>query len=1498
MSATAAPAWEDLYPVTPFQHGMLFHTLAAPGEGLYVVQLRFRVRGPLDTAALEGAWASVCAIHPVLRSAFVWETVERPLQVVFPSGLPPLAHHDWSDMPTPGQQAALRRLLDRDRGQGFVLARPPLHRLTTVRLDQDDHWLVWTYHHLLLDGWSVQLVLRDLLAAYQARLAGATEAPVGPRPFRDYVAWLQRQDMDATRAYWRQVLAGFDEPTPLPAPGRRGGVAGHAQLETVVEQRLAEALQAVGRRHHLTLATLLHGAWALTLAGSSGLDDVVHGATVAGRPTDLPGVESMVGPFINTLPVRTRTPPDTPLLGWLTKLQAQLAAVNEQAFSALVDVQRWSEVAAGRPLFDSIVVIENFPLEDDPALAEALGLELVEARSTEQIDSSLALVARPGHRLRLDLIYDRRRLDPDTVNRLASRYQAVLARIAADPTARLGELDLLGPQERRELLERWNDTHAPFPADRRVHELVEEQVRRRPEAVAVEAAEERLSYRRLNRRANQLAHHLRSLGVGGEEPVGICLERSPGFVVGILGILKAGAAYVPLDPDDPPERLELMLADAGASVVVTRDGLAGRLPAGRVAVVSLDGDASTLARRPAGNPSTPGGPGSLAYLMYTSGSTGRPKGVMVEHRSIDRLVCGTDYVELTDTDVVAQASAVSFDAVTFEVWGALANGARLAIIPRDALFAPDALAGELERRGVITMFLTTSLFHQLVVQAPETFRTVRTLLVGGEALDPARVAQALSGRPPARLLNGYGPTENTTFTACQQVEHVEPGASVPIGRPIANTQVYVVGRSGRPVPAGALGELYAGGAGLARGYWARPGLTAERFVPDHLSGAPGRRLYRTGDLVRWLADGTLEYAGRIDQQVKVRGFRVEPGEVEAALAHHPAVAGVAVVASAPSHAPGGRRLVAYLTLRPQARRPSPGELREFLARSLPEYMIPSAFVPLDAFPLLPSGKVDRRALPPPDGARPEPGPAAPPPRTPVEATLARIWAQVLGLDAVGVDDDFFELGGDSILSMDMAAKARQAGLALSPGDLLRHRTVASLARAAGVAVGDRAGAPVARGPVPLTPIQHWFFERDDPAPQHYDQTVLLQLDSPPDRGLLEGAVRHLVEHHDALRLRFVREQDGWRQHNAARETGALVHHFDLAGLPPQQQTRALLAAITRLQAGRDLAAGPQLGVAIFDLGPGRPGRLLLTAHHLVVDAVSWRIIMEDLYTAGQQLDRGEPVRLPAKTTSFKQWAERLVEYAGSAELAGQRAWWQEQLAGQLRRLPSDRHTGPDDEGSAAKVQLELSAGDTRALQARAAEAGMDRLLLAALGQTLAAWVGTGELAVAIERHGRQTPFDDLDVSRTVGWFTSLFPLRLRLDSGAGPAEALGEADARLRAVPDHGIGYGVLRYLTGARELAVTPEVSLNYLGQVDTGIRGAGFASPAPEQPTFVRSPTARRPHRLAVETEIRSGRLKVAFGYSSNRHRAAAVEALAAGFADALRDQLAQAPAARTQR
>jgi len=998
----------DLFHLSPMQQGMLFHILFAPNTDVYLGQFSCILHGELDANALSIAWQQIVNRHEVLRASFIWENLDEPLQLIHESVSVPLEQHDWRDVAD--QRERWETFLIRERQRGFDLSTPPLMRLALVRLGADSYGFVWTHHHLLIDGWSGALVLREVFDTYEALRRGEQLRGEHPRPFRDYIAWLDRQDLSKAEVFWREKLKGFDAPTPLVIDHTSVTTEATGESTVQLSEAATSRLQLLARQYGLTLNTILVGAWALLLNRYSYEETVVFGATVAGRPPSLPGVETMIGLFINTLPVRVRIDDEAELLAWLRVLQAEQVVLREYEYSPLVDVQSWSEVERGRPLFESLLVVENYPLDKD-ALNEILSLDLEDVRSFDRTNYPLTVVAIPAEELCLQALYDRRRFTDNSIERLLGHLQTLLESIASRPSQTLAEFQLLTPREREQVLVEWNKTARDYPQDLCLHEMFEAQVERTPGRVAAVHQDEELTYRELNARANQLAHYLQACGVGPETCVGVLMGRSLEMLVALLGVLKAGGAYVPLDPAYPRERLAFMLADSGARVLLTQQHLVNLLPAHEARSVCVDTERRSIAAESAENLHCEVSARNLAYVIYTSGSTGRPKGTVIEHRS------ATNFSYWAQESFAPEAfrgtlasTSICFDLSIFELFVPLHWGGKV-IIVRDALQVPAA--------HQVTLINTVPSAINELLQLNDLPATAAIVNLAGEPL-PLRLVQQLYERKTVeQVFNLYGPTEATTYATWDLMKR-DSRESPTVGRPISNTHAYVLDRRVRPLPAGIPGELYIGGIGLARGYLGRPDLTAEKFIPDPFSVEPGACMYRTGDLARFLPDGRVDFLGRIDHQVKIRGYRIELGEIEAVLSEHPAVKSCVVMAR--EDADDDKRLVAYVVAH-EGEKPGHLELQSFLRARLLEQMVPSAFVLLDQMPLTPNGKIDRRALPAPEISRSELEHYVAP-RNDIEAALVDLWQEVLGVNPIGVTDNFFDLGGHSLKATRLLSKVR------------------------------------------------------------------------------------------------------------------------------------------------------------------------------------------------------------------------------------------------------------------------------------------------------------------------------------------------------------------------------------------------------------------------------------------------------------------------------------------
>ncbi|MFJ5974381.1 amino acid adenylation domain-containing protein [Streptomyces sp. NPDC093060] len=1435
----------DTVPLSFAQHRMWLINQIAEGGALYNLPLASRLHGPLDRSALRAALGDVVARHESLRTVFP-QRDGRPYQHIL---RPEEAEPDLRVLDIAESDLAAR--LEAVGAEAFRLdAELPL-RATLLALGPDDHVLVLVLHHIAGDAWSTGPLVRDLAQAYRARREGVVpEWTPLPVQYADYTLWQREVLGDETDpdseaacqlAYWSQALAGVPEELPLPTDrprpaeaSDRGGV-----VSFDVGQALHRDLLTMARSSRTTLFMVLQAALAALLTRLGAGTDIPVGTPSAGR-TD-PATDELVGFFVNTLVLRTDTSGNPTFRELLDRVrEADLGAFAHQdlPFERLVGALGVPRSLARHPLFQVMLVLDNFS-RDTAALdglnaGQSPGAPLPEGAGRAKFDLSVRLKERQGSEGEPDgltgaLTYAADLFDRSTVEAMAARFTHLLEEAAAHPDRAIGDLEI-------DTLE--NDlTGSHRIADGSpgllVHHMIERQTARTPDAPAVASADGTVSYAELNARANRVARLLARHGAGPESVVALMVPRSVDMVVAVLAVLKSGAAYLPLDSEYPADRIAYMLGDAAPALVLTTAGVEDRLPtmSGTTRIVLDDPDVRTTLTGLPGHDLTDAERTAAitdrtpACLIYTSGSTGRPKGVVVEHRGIPNLVQARiePYV-MGEGSRVLQFASLSFDAALSEICTPLSCGACLVLGPADMLDQVAVLPELVRAHGITHATLPPAVLARL---PEDSLPSVQTLVIAGEAPPAGLVARWAPGR---RMFNCYGPTETTV--SCTMAGPLAPDPGVPtIGRPLPNFRLHVLDDRLQPLADGIPGELYVAGAGVARGYLGRPGLTAQRFVADP-SGPAGARMYRTGDVVQRRPDGSLEFVGRADDQVKIRGLRIELGEVRSALTACPGVGEAVVVVR--EDEPGRKRLVGYLTAAPGVGLDT-AAVRARLAELVPEYMVPSALITLDRIPLTVNGKLDLAALPAPSvGALPPTGGAVA--ATPRQELLCRLFADVLGLPRVGVDDNFFSLGGDSISALQVASRAREAGLAVSPRDMFRHQTVAELAAAVDEArPADTAPSDDGVGPVPPTPVVRWLAQRRGPV-TGLNQSVLLRV---PALGLapLTRAVQALTDRHDALRMRLVGASTGVTWGLRVEDRGSvraedLVRRVDVGAHSDDPADPALTALVTEEgEAARlrlDPEAGAMLQVVWFDAGPDRPGRLLVVAHHLIVDGVSWRILLPDLVAAWQAAIAGETPRLAPVGTSLRRWSQLLLAEAQNADRTAEFDLWARMLQEPDPRLGSaPLSPARDTHGTAEHLSVRLPAATTGALLTDVPEhlqARMDEALLTGFALAAARWRehhgwGAGpSVLVDVEKHGREELWDDVDLSRTVGWFTAIHPLRL--DAGAGDATtALKRIKEQVRAVPDNGLGFGLLRYLNpdtaGALAGFPAPQIGFNYLGRV-----------------------------------------------------------------------------------
>lgn len=1389
-----------------------------PGSVSYTVSNVMLFSVKIDPEILSKAIAEVIRRHETLRTTF--SAIDgKPFQVINNPSDVSVPEVDLTQLPAKNRDRAAQKQIRDQARILWDLENGPLFRYQLIKIGEEKFLLAMTLHHITTDGRSMGILSNEIQTFYRTFKDGK------PSPLKelsiqyaDYAIWqrdyLRGEKIKPHLDYWKRKLDDtsiLEIPTDHPRPQvnrYRGG-----QVSIFMDKSLVHGMRDLALKEGATIFMALLASFQLLLARYTGQDDICVGTPTANRSQQK--LEQLIGYFINTLVIRTKiegNPSFRQLLNSVRTSCVEAYDHQDVPFEKLVDRLGVQRDLSHNPLFQVLFVHQKLAEEEGPtthsrqerAEQETANFDLV-LNAQESMDS-----------LECKFIYNSDLFEKSTIQHMGERLELLIRQCISQPDQALSQTSMLLPSERTQILNSFSLEETTEQETRFAHQVIEDHAKRNKDKVAIRLGDETLTYGKLNEQSSQMAHYLKTLGVGPESIVGWCVERTPEIFIGLLGIMKSGGTFLPLDPALPRERMEYMLKDTAASLVLTQKKLMDKIPENLCDIVLLDETQDKIASYDKVAPDNCVQAENMAYIIYTSGSTGLPKGVMVEHRNLAKLISSQiPNFNVTTESRVLQTLSLSFDAALGEIFRTLMAGGTLHLAHKDDLMPGLPMIELLKEQKITSVAVSAAALAALPKVSPE-LKALKNLTVGGDTCSPELVAHWSKNR---RFMNAYGPTETTIGATL--AANWDPDSKPPLGRPLPNVEVYILDRWMQPVPVGTPGELFIGGVGVTRGYLNRPDQTAASFVPHPFTDKPGERLYRTGDLLRWLPDGKLDFLGRMDHQVKIRGYRIELSEIESVLNRHPKVGQVVVVVHKTN---GVKRLAAYVT--PMAKeKPKSGELRLFLKDSLPDYMVPAFLIICDSFPLTVNGKIDKNALPKPSSEQLQLEQEYVAPKSDLEKLISGIWGDVLGIEKVGVQSNYFELGGDSIMSIRVVARITEAGYQLSLKEMFTHQTVRELAavlsEGSSVVTAEQG---MVTGDVPLTPVQQWFFEQESDNPHFFNQWMAIPCPPALDSDKMHDALARVMDHHDALRMRYKKSDTGqWSQWNSDILEPVPFSEVDLSAVPDSECPAIIQKEYQKLQCSLDLEKGSLFQVCWFNPGPQQPGRLLVVVHHIVMDIVSWTSLIEDLMLVYRQIDSSKEVRLPVKTSSFKQWALVLEEYAHSETLKKELPYWLRLSQHPLHPLPVDFPDSDHGLSTSRSILVEMEPFQTDQLLNAVTpffETRFSDLLLAALVIAVNRFSGNKQVQIKVEGQGREDVGEELNLSRTLGWFTSFYPMSFRVDTDNSLEEQIRAILDRIGEVPNRGIGYSILRYLNHKKDIQnqinniPQSEIAFNYSGQ------------------------------------------------------------------------------------
>lgn len=1455
---------KDIYPLSPMQKGMLFHTGYEQCE-TYFEQSLISIQGNINIQKLEQRFQSVVNKYDILRTVFECSYGEEPLQVVLENRKATIEYEDLTQMEKETQKIFIDEFMETDRKRGFQLDSDLLIRMKAFHVKENRLELVLSFHHIILDGWSWGIVLQEIFAGDKQKEFQESDTDIECIPYIKYIQWIEQQKKEEAERFWRNYLAGFDGTGQLSAKSRSTKEIDRKEYSITTSKGTMQSVGTIARNSKITISTLLQTIWGFLLYRYTSTKEVLFGTVVSGRECDLDRIEEMVGVFIHTLPIRLEFEKVESLLEAAGQLQQISTELYCYSYLSLSEILKLGHLETNA--FDTIMAIENYPVRPDQ-FSRYTNCEILDIKTFEQTNYDMTLVLLPGEHLTLNFIYNANRYDMQFIQHIASHFINILDVLSQKPSIKCSEIELLSIDEINQILYQFNKKTETVK--KTICQRFDEVVHEHSEKTALIFGETNMSYSELDKRANQVAHTLINGGVMPGQITAILVEHNIETVIGIMGIIKAGSAYLPIDVHLPQERVEQMLKD-GRPVVVL-NAYEEKVPEYINYTFSLFQPESIS--QDTSNPKVLSQVNDLAYLMYSSGTTGKPKGIAIEQRGILRLVLNADYIDFGQVSTVLQTSSLVFDAATLEIWGTLLNGLTLVIATKETILETQKLADYIKCFHVDTMWLTSSLFNQIARENVEVFETISFLLVGGDVVSPKNIAKVQKINPNIKIINGYGPTENTTFSTCYRIErnHYE---NIPIGHPINGSTAYLFDQEMHLVPVGAVGEIYVGGEGLAREYINSPDLTDEKFCMNPY--VSGERLYRTGDQARWLPDGNIEFLGRFDNQVKIRGFRIELNEIENAFRSMEFVQNVVVTITKDDM--GNKNICAYLVTQSII---TIEELKKGLKRVLADYMIPTQYVFLDKIPLTSNGKVDWGALPQAEPISTSHNDYVKPSDS-KEEELVKLWQQVLGVEKIGVLDDFFDLGGDSIKAIQAVAKAKKSNLVFCVKDIFECRTIQALkSRVRNISKQVEQG--LVEGRVALTPIQRWLLQENKSVDQ-FNQAIMLYSREPVDTGRLKEALVAVMEHHDALRMQFEWQEDTWIQ--SIRGMSEDILQFQVFDERFERNPiESIREEAELIQKSMNIREGALVKAIVFQTEEG--DHILIVIHHLVVDGVSWRILLEDISTAYQLAVERKKITLPYKTDSLMDWTKALNTYANELMQEKEKIYWRNagEVLKKASKIPKDFVTTSRLQDTTLELESELTMERTEQLLTNAHRrygTRMNDLLLSALVIPLCEWSEQHEIAINLEGHGREEIIPGMDISRTVGWFTSMYPLVIQIRDLSDIGGTIKQVKEYIRKIPNNGIGYGIMKYLTEEGIfMDSSPEISFNYLGQFENSYE-AGFLTSSMPIGTCI-GKRYNRPFAIDINCKVENGKFKVYVAYNSLEYREDTISRLLNSYMDCL--------------